>query len=156
MKISWLTIYNLVLGLWIGGMAIFTFIITPAIFKSYRRDLAGEIVGKLFPGYFLYVLVLTTLAFIIFFTVSQGALNPTARLSFALLVLALLLNTYIAFKLHPDAVRVKSQITSFESESPDSPARKKFARLHAASATLNLVIFADGIVLLLLGPTLKK
>ena len=43
-------LYDLVLALWTGGIFLFTFIITPVIFKSYGRDMAGEIVGKLFPG----------------------------------------------------------------------------------------------------------
>jgi hypothetical protein len=46
-------LYTLLLSLWTGGIAIFTFIVTPAIFRSYGRDQAGEIVGRLFPGDFL-------------------------------------------------------------------------------------------------------
>ena len=52
MKLSWFSFYNIVLALWVGGMALFTFIVTPVIFKSYPRDQAGEIVGRLFPGLF--------------------------------------------------------------------------------------------------------
>jgi len=52
MKAPLFSVYNLVLALWVGGISIFTFIVTPAIFRSYGRDQAGEIVGKLFPGYF--------------------------------------------------------------------------------------------------------
>jgi uncharacterized membrane protein len=66
MRLTWLSLYNLILSLWVGGIAIFTFIVTPAIFRSFGRDEAGAIVGKLFPGYFTYVLVLTLLAFIFF------------------------------------------------------------------------------------------
>ena len=77
MKISWFSFYNLALALWVGGIITFTFIVTPAIFKSFGRDMAGEIVGKLFPGYFLYNLVLAALAFILFFTVAEQ--NHTAE-----------------------------------------------------------------------------
>ncbi len=42
------------LSLWVGGMSLFTFILTPVIFRSYPRDAAGEVVGKLFPSYFLF------------------------------------------------------------------------------------------------------
>ena len=44
--------YNLAIGCWLGGAALFTFLLTPALFASYSRDLAGNIVGVLFPGYF--------------------------------------------------------------------------------------------------------
>ena len=156
MKLSWSSLYNLILALWVGGMAIFTFIVTPAIFKSYGRDTASQIVGKLFPGYFLYTLVLAALAFILFFTVAGDQSRPPARISFLLLIIALVISATVAFKIYPDAVKLKQQVTSFELEAPDSLARKRFARLHAASMSLNLLLFADGVVLLLLGPALKK
>ncbi len=156
MRFSWFSLYNLILSLWVGGITIFTFIITPVIFRSFDRDLAGSIVGKLFPWYFLYLLVLSALAFIVFFTIAGDQSRPAARLSFVLLIVALVINSYVAFKLHPDTVRVKQQIASFESESPDTPARKQFARLHAVSASLNFLLLADGIVLLIIGPALRK
>jgi uncharacterized membrane protein len=45
-------IYRLAIASWVGGVAIFTFVLTPVIFKSYDRDMAGQIVGVLFPAYF--------------------------------------------------------------------------------------------------------
>ncbi len=156
MKLTWFSFYNIILALLVGGIAIFTFVVTPAIFKSYGRDMAGQIVGKLFPGYFLYNLVLAVLAFILFFTVAGDQSSPPARISFFLLIAALIISASVAFKIYPATVKVKQQITSFERESPDSPMRKQFARLHAASMSLNLLLFADGAVLLLLGPALKK
>jgi len=156
MKLTWFSLYDLILSLWVGGIAIFTFIVTPAIFKSFGRDEAGAIVGKLFPGYFTYVLVLSVLAFIVFFTVTGGASDSTSQLSFFLLIAALVVNIYVSLKLYPDAVKLKREITSFERESPDSPARTRFTRLHAVSAVLNLAVLADGVILLLLEPAMKK
>ncbi len=156
MNLIWYSLYILLLSLWVGGIAIFTFIVTPAIFRLFRRDEAGAIVGKLIPRYFAYVFVLAVLAFIVFFAVTGGASDSTSRISFFLLIAAMMVNTYVSFKLHPDAVKVKQEVTSFERESPDSPARKRFSRLHAVSAVLNLAVLADGITLLLLGLALKK
>ncbi|MDD3815748.1 MAG: DUF4149 domain-containing protein, partial [Desulfocapsaceae bacterium] len=45
-------IYHLAVSCWLGGSALFTFVLTPTLFKSYPRDMAGSIVGALFPGYF--------------------------------------------------------------------------------------------------------
>jgi hypothetical protein len=151
-----MSFYNLILALWVGGIAVFTFIITPTIFRSFSRDLAGEIVGKVFPGYFLYNLVVAAFALIMFFLLAVDQTSTAARLSRFLATIALFINAYIVFKLHPDTVRVKQQIISFERELPDSPARKQFSRLHAVSASLNLLLLADGIALLMLGPALKK
>ena len=156
MKLSWFSLYSLILTLWVGGIVLFTFIVTPVIFKSYPRDQAGEIVGRLFPGYFLYNLVLAALVLILFFIVANDQSKLAYRISLVCVVTALLINLFIVFKLHPDTVRVKQQVSSFESESPDSPARKQFRRLHGISAVLNLALLAEGIVLLITGPLVRK
>ncbi len=156
MKTFMFSLYTLVLALWVGGTAVVTFIITPTIFRSFGRDLAGEIVGRLFPGYFLGNLVLTALALILFFLVAGDIQRPAARLCFALLTAVILINAYTEFRLYPKTVAVKRQIPSFGSESPDSPARRQFARLHALGAVLNLLQIADGITLLVVSPLLKQ
>lgn len=156
MKVAWFSLYNLVLALWVGGMSIFTFIVTPAIFRSYARDTAGEIVGKLFPGYFTYTLVLTLLALLLFLLAARDAVLPAYRLSLSLLILSLAVALFVAFWVHPATVGVKRNVVSFEREASDSPARKRFSRLHALSASLNLLLLVDGIVLLVIAPGLKK
>jgi len=156
MKSSLELLYTLILSLWIGGMAIFTFVVTPAIFKSYSRDMAGEIVGKLFPGYFTYTLALSGLALLVFFLLNADKSARAFQWSLALLTAALLANAYVSFKLHPDAVRIKQQVSSFDRSAPDSPARKEFRRLHAISAVVNLFVLADGTALLALSSTILK
>ena len=156
MKVPWFSLYNLVLALWVGGTAIFTFIVTPAIFRSFGRDQAGEIVGKLFPGYFTYTLVLTLLALFLFLLTTRDGSLPDYKLSLSLLILSVAVSLLVAFWVHPTTVEVKKTIASFERESPDSPARKRFARLHALSASLNLLLLVDGVILLVVAPGLKK
>ncbi len=143
-------LYLLILSLWVGGMAIFTFIVTPTIFQSYSRDAAGEIVGRLFPGYFTYLLFLSGAALVLFLLLRSAAPPALSRISLALLVAAVLVNVYVSFRLHPEAVRIKQQIASFERKAVDTPARKAFRRLHAVSAVLNLFVLLDGVALLAL------
>jgi uncharacterized membrane protein len=140
-------LYLLSLSLWVGGMAIFTFLVTPAVFRSYGRDQAGEIVGMLFRTYFPYLLVLSILALALFLVLADRA-STDYRVSLVLLAAAIVVNSYVAFKLHPDAVRIKQQVASFEREAPDSPPRKAFRRLHALSSILNLAVLVDGVALL--------
>jgi hypothetical protein len=118
--------------------------------------LAGKIVGELFPGYFLYNLILAAVALLLFFIVADDQSKTAYRLSLFLLTTALIINVFIVFKLHPDTVKVKQAVTSFERESPDSPMRKRFAKLHAVSAVLNLLLLADGIALLVVSPIVKR
>ena len=147
-------LYTITLSLWTGGMAIFTFIVTPAIFRSYGRDQAGEIVGRLFPGYFLYLLVLSALALLLFFLLGANQSLRSFRASLFLLVVAVIINAYVLFSLHPRTVEVKQRVASFEAAAPDSPARQEFRKLHALSAVLNLALLADGIALLALSRNL--
>jgi len=156
MKPVLVSLYMLTLSLWTGGMALFTFIVTPAIFRSYSRDIAGEIVGKLFPGYFLFCLAVSAAALLLVFLLGADPSTRAYRATLVLLVAALLVNTYITYKLHPDAVQVKQQVASFEREAPDSPMRKEFRRLHAISAVLNLLVLADGAALLVLSRNFVK
>ncbi len=142
--------YLLTLALWVGGMAIFTFIVTPAVFRSYSRDIAGEIVGRLFPGYFTYLLVLSGMALVLFLFQRSAAPAMLSRTCLALLLLAVVVNAYVSFRLHPEAVRIKQQISSFDREAADTPARKAFRKLHAVSAVLNLIVLLDGAALLAL------
>ncbi|NTW58118.1 MAG: DUF4149 domain-containing protein [Nitrospirae bacterium] len=154
MKSILFSLYTLTLALWTGGMALFTFIVTPAIFRSYGRDQAGEIVGRLFPGYFLYLLVLSALALLLFFLLGTEQASRSFRASLFLLVVAVIINAYVLFSLHPKAVELKQQVVSFEKATPDSPARREFRKLHGISAVLNLALLADGIALLALSRNL--
>ena len=148
-------LYNLVLSLWIGGISIFTFLMTPVIFRSFERDMAGRIVGKLFPGYFIFMLVLSILALLLFLAARNAAVS-WRTLSLVLIVLALVINLFVTFKLHPDIKQVKQEIHSFEELSPEDPLRKKFGKLHAVSAVLNLLLLADGVTLLILSTVIKR
>jgi uncharacterized membrane protein len=156
MKQAWFSLYLLSLALWTGGMALFTFIVTPAIFRSYGRDMAGQIVGTLFPGYFAYNLAISAAALVLFFLAAQGRATLLYRLSLFLLTAAIIANAYISYRLYPAAQQVKQQVSSFEREAPDSPLRKQFRRLHGVSAILNLLLLADGTALLIIAPHLNK
>jgi hypothetical protein len=100
--------------------------------------------------------VFSALALVVFFLLKADRSKKPFRLSLLLLTIALLANTYVSFKLHPDTVQVKQQVASFEQESPDSAEKKEFRRLHAISAVMNLFMLVDGIALLALSRGLIK
>jgi len=152
----WNFCYNLVLSLWVGGISIFTFVITPIIFRSFERDMAGKIVGKIFPGYFMYNLALSVLSLVLLVTVRPLPAKSGFKLSLILIACAVIINLFVMFKLHPEIIRVKQEVHSFEVQADDSPVRKKFRALHAVSASLNLLLLADGITLLFVSSVLKK
>jgi uncharacterized membrane protein len=149
-------VYSFLLALWTGGMFIFTFLVTPVIFQSFGRDAAGEIVGKLFPYYFPYNLLLSVLALIIFllFLGMRGKIQN--KIIVILLTAAVVINIFVTFKLHPDITIVKQQISTFETQTDESPARDQFRKMHGLSAILNILLLLDGTALLILNTASKK
>jgi hypothetical protein len=148
--------YVLSLSLWTGGIVMYTFVVTPAIFRALHRDLAARVVGVLFPGYYFFNLAVSLAALAIFllawaFGDSLGLGSPGWGLSLALLGAGVTLNLFIVLKLYPDIKAVKKEISTFETVPADSPSRRTFGRLHAVSAALNVLLLADGFALLALG-----
>jgi hypothetical protein len=143
-------LYMIVLSLWVGGMSLFTFILTPVIFGSYPRDTAGEIVSRLFPSYFLFTLAVSAAALVLSFLAFPDRGSLRCRISLLLASLAVIIALYVNFRLYPEAEMVKQEVHSFEAAVPDEPARVRFRRLHAQSAVLNLFMIADGLALLIM------
>jgi hypothetical protein len=150
------TLYHFLLALWVGGMAMFSFLVTPVIFTSFTRDTAGEIVGKLFPYYFPFTLVTALLALIVFLFFIGVRATVQHRITLALLLFALLVNVFVAFKLYPDITRVKQEIATFAETSSSNPKRLEFKKLHRMSSILNILLLLDGTVLLFISNSLKK
>ena len=135
-------------SLWLGGVALFTFVLTPLIFRHENRDAAGRIVGYLFPGYFRWglacgLLALVTLLFL-------GARLRHFRVIGALLVLMTLATAFQTWYIEPRAAALKRQIPSFETTPKDHPLRREFSRLHGVSAVCNLAVCAGGVALVVL------
>jgi len=139
-------LYRLALTFWVGGVALFTFVLTPILFKTQPRDLAGEIVGVLFPGYFIWGLACGAVA-LFCLLLQRGRFFVPALV---LLILMLSATAFQFFYIEPKAAALKQQIGSFETTSKGHPLRQEFSRLHAVSAVCNLAIFAGGVALIVL------
>ncbi|MGC2062883.1 MAG: DUF4149 domain-containing protein [Thermodesulfovibrionales bacterium] len=147
--------YILILGLWTGGVFIFTFVVTPAIFKTYSRDKAGDIVGTLFPPYFIFTIVIAGLALLLLLTAYPSLTMTAFKVSVGLAVLALSIAIYVRVGLYPQIQEVKRGV-SFETTAVDHPMRAEFRRLHAVSAVLNLIFMTNGTVLMAIGTLMRR
>jgi hypothetical protein len=138
-------IYHLAVSCWLGGSVLFTFVLTPILFKSYSRDRAGSIVGTLFPGYFQWGLACGAVAFICLL------LGKSHRKVASGLILSIMLTVTAtqAFIIEPRAAELKRQISSFETTPPDHPLRVQFRKLHGISAVANLMLIGAGVVLVI-------
>ena len=139
--------YRLAIACWVGGTSLFTFVLAPTLFKSYNRDMAGGIVGVLFPGYFKWGLVCGAIALATIFLSSTVKHKTVA----AVIILVMLAITSVqAFVIEPKAAALKKAIPSFETTPKDDPLRVQFKKLHGVSAVGNLVVIGGGIVLIAL------
>jgi len=139
-------LYRLALAFWVGGVALFTFVLTPVLFKTQPRDLAGKIVGVLFPGYFIWGLACGAVALFCLLLQRGKSFIP----ALVLLILMLAATAFQSFYIEPKAAALKEQIGSFETTPKDHPLRREFSRLHGVSAVCNLAVFAGGVALIIL------
>lgn len=138
--------YHLAVTCWLGGAALFTFILTPTLFKSYSRDVAGGIVGVLFPGYFQWGLACGVVA-LICLLLTQGR---RVIVMGGILTVMLAITATQAFVIEPRAAELKKQIPSFETTPADHPLRVQFRKLHGVSAVANLAVICGGVILVIL------
>ena len=139
-------IYRIAVAFWVGGVAIFTFVLTPILFKSYDRDLAGQIVGQLFPAYFRWNMACGLVSLVALLIMRGRNFTPAV----AIILVMLSLSAFGAFYIEPKAAALKKEIHSFVTTPKEHPARKEFARLHAISAVCNITVFVGGVALIVL------
>lgn len=138
-------LYRLSITFWAGGITLFTFILTPTLFKALTRDHAGQIVGILFPGYFRWGLACGVIALVCRLVMRGNTLVPAC-----LVVVMLALTSFQAFYIEPRAAALKQQIPSFDTTPRDHPLRREFSKLHGISASCNLAVVAGGIALVVM------
>ena len=68
-----------------------------------------------------------------------------------MLLAAVAANGANQFWIHPESRSLKAEIYTGDGLPEGHPARVEFSRLHGVSMTLNLFVFADGVILLLGG-----
>lgn len=139
-------IYRLAVSLWLGGAALFTFVLTPMLFRSESRDTAARIVGLFFPGYFRWGVACGIVALICRIVLSGRGMVPAALI----IAVMLTLSSLQAFYIEPRAAAIKREIVSFETTPKDHPLRRQFSKLHGVSAVCNLSVIVGGVVLVVL------
>jgi uncharacterized membrane protein len=137
-------IHLLSIVVWLGMLIFFTFIGAPAIFRELPRETAGQVVGRIFPKYWLtgYIASVLSLA-------TLGAASFMQRAFPAWRILILIAMTVISF--YSGLVvgkKARSLKARIKQGSDDKEALKRdFKKVHALSAVLNITVIALGLVL---------
>ncbi len=147
---------RLALALWVGGAALFTFLVTPIVFRTQPRDVAGSVVGAVFPAYFRAGLLLALASLLLRFAAGEASGSARRWIGTGILAACILLLSYHAFALHPRIEAARAKVASFASVSPEDPARREFSRLHGLSMALNLAVLGGGAALVLFQEALRR
>ncbi|MBF0493360.1 MAG: DUF4149 domain-containing protein [Deltaproteobacteria bacterium] len=146
---------NLFLGIWLGVMICFSFITAPTLFREIPREMAGELISKIFSQYYLSGYACLGIAFISL--VLKGLWSkPFPVLRCLLLALCFGLTVYAGAHLHPKAHMVKTMIRTLE-EGPDKERKQaEFATLHRQSVLLNGIVLLTVLLVFVLNFTPLK
>jgi uncharacterized membrane protein len=140
-------IYLLSIALWIGGMAFFSFMAAPSIFKVLPREDAGKVVSDIFPKYYWQGIICGAIALITSIALGTRDRWNTLLIARTIIIGVMVLGIlYTVVILQPKVEAVKAQITSFESLAPTDPLRLEFGRLHGRSFSVNAAVLLLGVI----------
>ena len=134
--------------IWIGSVIFFSFVATPSIFKTFDRKVAGDIVGAIFPKYFMLTeaAIFVALATLIFAGLKTG-MTGAIKVGLVLLVSALLVASLSGFYVGPKAREVKMESRAATDETKIAELKKSFGKLHGISMALNIFNLLIGLTL---------
>jgi len=142
-------LFQISISLWVGSIAFFSFIVAPGVFRELPREMAGDLISKLFPQYYywgyLFGIVATASLFL------KGIFQaPFPALRLALLLFMLGCSFYAGVKIHPQAHLSKTILRTME-ESPEKEIKQKeFSMLHRQSVIFNSLVLLSGLIVLII------
>ncbi len=138
-------IHLLSIVVWFGSIVFFSFIAAPAIFKVLPRETAGDVVGEIFPKYWLigYICSITLLLTLAYMSAYEKTI-PIVKIS--LLVLMTLITFYSGLAVGGKAREIKAEIKTVEDPAKKESLRMEFKSLHLRSVILNVAVLMLGIV----------
>jgi len=140
-------VYLAALIVWVGEVVFFSFVVAPAIFRTFPPPAveAGRVIGEIFPTYYKIgygcgaVLLITTLVLL-------ATAETRMWLGMGTLLVAGMLaaTVYAGGIILPRATELRPQI-----HDPAAPAAAKdeFDRLHRRAVTLNGAVLVGGVML---------
>lgn len=121
------------LGILLGGMAFFSFLVAPMAHRLLSAEDAGRFLRALFPTYYLYVAIWAAAAGI-------GLVAKEPWMS-KLMIAVALVAVFCRQVLTPAINRARDRRSA-----GDAKAGTRFALLHRASVILNFVMFGAGLM----------
>jgi uncharacterized membrane protein len=136
-------VYLLALGIWIGEIAFFSFVVAPATFGVLAPDRAGALVGAIFPRYYALGGVAAATALGCGVVLGRRAAAPGWWTAAALCVgLGLAATLWAGTVVHPRAQRLRLALQDAGTAPATNP---DFQRAHRTAVVLNGAALLAGV-----------
>ena len=149
-------LYLLSLVVWIGGIIFFSFIGAPSTFQAVPVEMAGKVVTKIFPRYYLLGHAAGIVALVSFLGLAGLSGEWGAAKVFNAVLLAGMLGTglYAGTVVQGQVAEVRQEMGEGADRAQARPeVRAEFDRLHRLSVILNAVVLLLGLVALFVTAT---
>jgi len=137
-------LHLLALGVWVGKIAFFSFVVAPAIFSTLGPERAGEVVSGIFPRYYAVGTAAAAVAVATSLLLARRAAFPGwwrgVAVSVALGLAAML---WAATVVHPRAQRLRVTLQA-SGQAPSG--NDAFRRAHRDAVVLNAAALLAGLV----------
>jgi len=143
----------LALGVWIGSVVFFSFVVAPSLFGALPRDAAGRAVSTIFPRYYAFGAVCGALALLsgLLLGVLQVARGRALAAELILLALMIGIVAYAGRVVLPEASRARQALAlAPEGAAEHDRTQARFDCLHRRSVLLNGTVLLLGLAALAL------
>ncbi len=136
------TVFWLALGIWLGTIVFFSFVIAPTIFGTFEREQAGAIIGAIFPRYYLLQAITGIVAIAMAAMMWRHTRTNPLAIATAMLAVMLIVTAYAGTIVEPQARALRIAI---HSAIPPDNAQARFDTLHHRAVQLNAIVLLLGI-----------
>ncbi len=135
-------LFWLALGTWVGAITFFSFVVAPGVFGALPQESAGQVVGVLFPRYYAFGTVTTSVALIAAVVLWRAAPGKAWAAVTVMVLLMLGATLYAGRVVQPRAQALRSAL---HHSTVDPGVRSEFDRLHRLAVQLNAAALLLGI-----------
>ena len=148
-------IHLLTLIVWFGSMIFFSFIAAPSIFSILPKDTAGDVVGDIFPKYFLIGYISSLLLLGTLLWLGRGQLRAVT-VPLSIIFLMTCLTFYSGLIIGTKARSIKQEIRQTSEETKKEDLRKAFKKIHGVSMMLNISVIILSLTYLVFIPKILR
>ncbi len=142
-------LYLLAIVVWVGMLLFFSFVAAPVIFRTLPRSTAGDVVGAIFPKYWLigYLCAIVSVISLVVIFLAEGGVSYMHFISLFLMAGLIFYTGLFPAKRAGD---IKERLNDTDNEHLMVELEREFKKAHGESSILNMIIIGLGIVVIFL------